>query len=198
MAIKITLDSFLAVLIRSNLLLEEQVTSALEKFRAAQPNAGVDAKPFAEFLVRNKVLTVWQAEKVLQGKHKGFFLGRYRLLSLLGKGGMSSVYLAEHTVMKRHCALKVLPAKRVNDATLAPSRASVSTMALPIPRLPPVTRATLPASFMVFSVLHHVRQNVDRFSGGNSSHALASVAVVRPLGPQGGVQLPKLLDSQVV
>lgn len=117
MAIKITLDSFLAVLKRSNLLNEGQVATALETFRAANPAAGVDAKPFAEFLVRNKVLTVWQAEKVLQGKHKGFFLGRYRLLSLLGKGGMSSVYLAEHTVMKRRCALKVLPAKRVNDAS---------------------------------------------------------------------------------
>ena len=117
MAIKITLDSFLAVLKRSNLLTEGQVTTALEKFRAANPAASVEAKPFAEFLVRNKVLTVWQAEKVLQGKHKGFFLGRYRLLSLLGKGGMSSVYLAEHTVMKRRCALKVLPAKRVNDAS---------------------------------------------------------------------------------
>lgn len=117
MAIKITLDSFLAVLKRSNLLNEEQVTTALEKFRTAVPDTAADAKPFAEFLVRNKILTVWQAEKVLQGKHKGFFLGRYRLLSLLGKGGMSSVYLAEHTVMKRHCALKVLPAKRVNDAS---------------------------------------------------------------------------------
>ena len=116
MAIKITLESFLAVIKRSHLLTEEQVDVAVEKFRAAK-GVTTDGKPFAEFLVRNKLLTVWQAEKVLQGKHKGFFLGRYRLLSLLGKGGMSSVYLAEHTVMKRHCALKVLPAKRVNDAS---------------------------------------------------------------------------------
>ena len=116
MAIKITLDSFLAVIKRSNLLTEEQVNSALEKFRAS-PEANTDAKTFAEYMVRQKILTVWQAEKVLQGKHKGFFLGRYRLLSLLGKGGMSSVFLAEHTVMKRFCALKVLPAKRVHDAS---------------------------------------------------------------------------------
>ncbi len=116
MAIKITLDSFLAVLKRANLLSEERVRAAIEKFRAAQGNTS-EGKPFAEFLVRQKVLTVWQAEKILQGKHKGFFLGRYRLLSLLGKGGMSSVYLAEHTVMKRRCALKVLPANRVADAS---------------------------------------------------------------------------------
>jgi serine/threonine protein kinase len=116
MAIKISLDTFLAVMKRSALLSEEQVDSALERFRASE-EAVDDAKAFATFLVKNKQLTVWQAEKVLQGKHKGFVLGRYRLLSLLGKGGMSSVYLAEHMVMKRHCALKVLPAKRVNDAS---------------------------------------------------------------------------------
>lgn len=116
MAIKITLDSFLAVIKRSNLLTEEQLNTALENFRT-EKGLRTDAKPFAEHLVRNKLLTIWQAEKSLQGKHKGFFLGRYRLLSLLGKGGMSSVYLAEHTVMKRQCALKVLPAKRVNDAS---------------------------------------------------------------------------------
>ena len=116
MTIKISLDTFLAVIKRSALLSEEQVDSALERFRASE-EAVDDAKAFATFLVKNKQLTVWQAEKVLQGKHKGFVLGRYRLLSLLGKGGMSSVYLAEHMVMKRHCALKVLPSKRVNDAS---------------------------------------------------------------------------------
>ena len=62
-------------------------------------------------------LTRWQAEKLLNGKHRGFFLGKYRLLSLLGKGGMSSVYLAEHVVMRRRCAIKVLPTNRVNDTS---------------------------------------------------------------------------------
>ncbi|MCA9071525.1 MAG: protein kinase, partial [Planctomycetaceae bacterium] len=35
----------------------------------------------------------------------------------LGKGGMSSVYLAEHVLMRRQCAIKVLPTKRVNDTS---------------------------------------------------------------------------------
>ena len=77
MAIKITLDSFLAVIKRSGLLVEEQLNDALEKFRAANGST-IDGKPFAEYLVRNKQLTVWQAEKVLQGKHKGFFEGLAR------------------------------------------------------------------------------------------------------------------------
>src|SRR5262249_31681940 len=39
-------------------------------------------------------------------------------------------------------------------ATLAPSSASASALAAPMPREPPVTRATLPESFLVMEVLH--------------------------------------------
>ena len=37
---------------------------------------------------------MWQTEKLLQGKHKGFFLGSYRLLRPLGKGGMVPAWAA--------------------------------------------------------------------------------------------------------
>jgi serine/threonine protein kinase len=114
---KITLDSFLAVLKRSGLIPLDRLQSQLDKFQKQQPDAAADAKPFADLLVAEGVLTDWQCEKLLQGKHKGFFLGKYRLLRLLGKGGMSSVYLAEHVLMRRRCAIKVLPAKRVNDTS---------------------------------------------------------------------------------
>src|SRR5690606_5377843 len=33
----------------------------------------------------------------------------------LGRGGMSTVYLAEHQLMKRRAAIKVLPRQRVDD-----------------------------------------------------------------------------------
>jgi serine/threonine-protein kinase len=50
-------------------------------------------------------------------KYKGFFLGKYKLLRHIGTGGMSSVYLAEHMLMHRQRAIKVLPKGRVNDSS---------------------------------------------------------------------------------
>src|SRR4029079_17870270 len=57
------------------------------------------------------------ADKLLAARYRGFFLGRYKLLDQIGAGGMSRVYLAEHTLLHRRRAIKVLPRDRVNDST---------------------------------------------------------------------------------
>ncbi|MGI9427089.1 MAG: serine/threonine protein kinase [Bythopirellula sp.] len=47
-------------------------------------------------------------------------LGQYRLKQMLGSGGMGEVYLAEHEMMKRPCAIKVIkPEKAGNPKVLA-------------------------------------------------------------------------------
>jgi eukaryotic-like serine/threonine-protein kinase len=42
-------------------------------------------------------------------------LGRYRLKDKLGSGGMGDVYLAEHTLLKRPCAIKVIRPDKSGD-----------------------------------------------------------------------------------
>ena len=68
-----------------------------------------DTDIVAQRLVAAKLITRWQADRLLEGRHRGFFLGKYKLLGQLGTGGMSSVYLAEHVLMQRRVAIKVLP-----------------------------------------------------------------------------------------
>ncbi|MEZ6144861.1 MAG: serine/threonine-protein kinase [Planctomycetaceae bacterium] len=120
MALKLSHQTFCQLLAQSALIDEERLSGLQDQFAKKHPEAKPEScQEFAEFLIRENELTLWQAKKLLQGKHKGFFLGKYRLLSLLGRGGMSSVYLAEHTVMRRRCAIKVLPFKQVeNKASL--------------------------------------------------------------------------------
>lgn len=109
-------EAFLVVVQKSGLVDPQRLRALIDEFRSAG-GAADNAKALAEFLVGKSAITKWQAEKLLLGKHRGYILGKYRLLSLIGKGGMSSVFLAEHTVMRRHCAIKVLPSKRVGDSS---------------------------------------------------------------------------------
>lgn len=100
---------------RSDLVPPKKLDGFLEKVTKAPGGMPGDQEKLAEMLVADGLLTRWQADKLLAGKHRGFRLGKYKLLGQIGKGGMSHVYLAEHVLMERRVAIKVLPRQRVKD-----------------------------------------------------------------------------------
>ncbi len=116
MSTRISGEVFLTLLKQSGLVDFDQLKRLWKEFKDQGLNIN-DSKVLSDELVARNVITRWQVEKLMQGKHKGFFLGKYRLLSLLGTGGMSSVYLAEHVLMRRRVAIKVLPSQRVDDTS---------------------------------------------------------------------------------
>lgn len=111
-------DTFLDLVRRSGLVDADRLKAALADIRREELREASDETDFlAGQLVESGLLTRWQCDKLLEGRHKGFFLGRYKLLDHLGTGGMSSVYLAEHVLMQRRVAIKVLPKSRVADTS---------------------------------------------------------------------------------
>jgi serine/threonine protein kinase len=109
-------EEFVDLVRRSGLIEERQLSRFLADVAAEADGELPEAQEaLAERMVRAAMITSWQAEKLLDGKHRGFFLGKYKLLDHLGKGGMSNVYLAEHLLMQRRVAIKVLPPERVED-----------------------------------------------------------------------------------
>jgi serine/threonine protein kinase len=71
-------------------------------------NLPSDPRDCAAALVQAGLLSSYQASQLLQGRHRGFVLGPYKILHPVGKGGMGTVFLAEHTALKRRVALKVM------------------------------------------------------------------------------------------
>jgi serine/threonine protein kinase len=107
--------SFLNLLERSGIVTELRLKEELAALSEKAAGRKIDTQELSDHFVDSGLITSWHAEKLLGGKYKGFFLGKYKLLGHLGSGGMSSVYLAEHRLSGQKRAIKVLPRKKVPD-----------------------------------------------------------------------------------
>ena len=96
-------ESFLRNLRQSGLLSKGDFRHAVERLADIEK-----PRALARVLVDWGMLTKFQAELLLVGRAKGFFLGPYKIQDQLGQGGMGRVYKALHVTMNRPVALKVL------------------------------------------------------------------------------------------
>ncbi|MGE3776390.1 MAG: protein kinase [Pirellulaceae bacterium] len=89
----------------------------IEKLRdRVASNSGIaEAEMLAEALVKENLLTAYQARVLLAGDSSGLVLGNYTVLDKIGQGGMGRVYKAWHRRMKRVVAIKTLPAELTHD-----------------------------------------------------------------------------------
>jgi serine/threonine protein kinase len=110
-----TIVEFLELVARSNVVGKRDLDGYLQKV-AEKPDPPTTPKLLAQAMVYDGVLTALQAGLLLKGKWRNFIIsGKYKLLEHLGTGGMGSVYLCEHVLMRRRVALKVLPNDKVSD-----------------------------------------------------------------------------------
>jgi serine/threonine-protein kinase len=85
----------------------------------------LDARQMANFLLESSINMTLAASLAVYGSHRIEVLrqqvsetrklGQYRLTKRLGEGAMGEVYLAEHLLLRRPCAIKVIRPERVGD-----------------------------------------------------------------------------------
>src|SRR6266851_4437367 len=109
-----TNEELLELVRKSTVLEEKKLDAYLEKLRTAGSLPPEPSK-LAGYMVRDGLLTNFQAEQLLLGKWRRFNIGKYKVLERLGAGGMGSVYLCEHKLMRRRVAVKVLPTAKAED-----------------------------------------------------------------------------------
>jgi eukaryotic-like serine/threonine-protein kinase len=114
MAAPATIDEFFDLMRKSGVVEENRLDAYLERL-GSTANLPEDLGKAAGVLVRDGVLTHFQAEQLLAGKWRRFTIGKYKVLERLGSGGMGSVYLCEHLFMRRRVAVKVLPTAKAED-----------------------------------------------------------------------------------
>jgi serine/threonine-protein kinase len=114
--LRLPTSPFLNAVRRSGLVPNDDLVAFLgdPEFTAAV----ADPIKLATLFIRRRLLTRYQAIQLLNGKTKGFVLGRFKVLDGLRQDRVGLVFLAEDTQSRKCVSLKVLPTDRVSDPTV--------------------------------------------------------------------------------
>ncbi len=117
MAVSKATNDFLLLLKKSQLLqLDDLQDAAVTISQLTDPTSA----EIAQVLVEDGYLTRYQADRLLKGSSRGLVIDGYKVLEVLGCGGMGWVYIAEDIETHWRVALKVLPEDaRQDPGTLA-------------------------------------------------------------------------------
>ncbi|MEX2558463.1 MAG: serine/threonine-protein kinase [Pirellulales bacterium] len=116
--------------VSSGLVTQQELEEAIELVRAdaERPEAAPSDERIAARLVELGRLNRWQAQELRKGRTK-FTLGPYHCIDSIGRGGMGEVYKAEHSIMGRVVAVKVLPRSKSSPEAIASFAREIRTQA---------------------------------------------------------------------
>src|SRR5262249_17834585 len=109
-----TVDDLLKLIRKCGMIDEPRLDAYVERLRLSGP-VPTDVRKLAGRMVKDGLLTYFQAEQFMLGKWRGFTIGKYKLLERIGFGGMGQVFLCEHMYMRRRVAIKVLPPAKAEE-----------------------------------------------------------------------------------
>lgn len=113
MAVVTGVDHFLDVVRKSKVLDDEKLSQFIERLSTVEPPLN-RPEQVATRLYQEGLLSYFQSKQLLQGRWRRFIIGqKYKLIELIGQGGMGAVYLCEHLTLKRPVAVKVMPEEKV-------------------------------------------------------------------------------------
>ena len=111
----------------------EFLKDAVDAFRGDNPKRAetsidIPDDMIADQLVKMGLVNRWQAEQLKLGRTR-FHLKDYQIIDSIGQGGMGQVFKAEHSVMGRVVAIKVLPKSRSTEEAVANFQREIRTLA---------------------------------------------------------------------
>ncbi len=125
--------NFRTCALASKLVTPAELDQAIASFWSKPGGAGsaqveISDQELADKLVEMGRLTRYQATQLLAGRTK-LHLSQYRILESIGHGGMGEVFKAEHEIMGRIVAIKVLPRSKSTPESIASFMHEIRTQA---------------------------------------------------------------------